>query len=272
AQKAPIYLFRVLMEAAAKAKDPQKAKSLTERAVQQSNALIKQLPGQSLRNLRYIAFGLVKKNDAFEYETPAPKLVLAALDELLKRLKSTKDESEKKQLKRLEEKALYYKSIVLTLLGKELDALKVIDKILATNKKSAYLFRLYTQKAVIYFRQKKYNEALRAIAEVTTKADRTRYKVDYWNALLLLGRIYLGKETKAATQRAVLTFQSLKEYIDKNDKELQPFKEAGYYYLARCYALLGQHEKANEVQTEYLRLYPTGKWRKLIGKLPNPAY
>ncbi|MEM2914894.1 MAG: tetratricopeptide repeat protein [Candidatus Bathyarchaeia archaeon] len=271
-QRAPIQLFRVLLEASKKAADPQKEKELREQAMKQTAFLKSDVGKLSMNNLRYLAFGLFSLNENQEYTNPAPDVSMAALDELLRRMGSEKTEENREDLNRLKEKVLYYKIVALTLLKRETEALSFIDKILAENQKSAYLFRLYQLKAGIYLEQKKYDDALIAVANITTKADRNNYKAEFWQGILLAGRIYLAKNTKPDVQKALLSFQNVVEYVDPKDEELQSIRESAYYYLAKCFALLGQREKAVEIQTRYLKEYPNGKWRKAIGNLPPSAF
>ncbi len=263
AEKAPVWLFRAFMKA-----------GQIELAMQEAKSLIQDIQQVSVTNLNYLAFGLIEQDEKLTWTSPtdeAPEVALKALDEVLRRGKDPNAIKHDK-LKRMREKALYYKAVAYMLKGDYDSAIGQADKLLAENDKTAYLFDLNLLKGITFRMKKQYDKSLDAINEVLRKADRVKYKEPYWYAIILSGKTLLEQNTKVAANKAVLRFEQVVEHIPKDDEDLVPHRELGMYLYAYTLALLGNQDKFNRVRSDYLRSYPDGVWRKEISTPPAKKY
>ncbi|OVE77394.1 hypothetical protein BVX99_02690 [bacterium F16] len=268
ADKSPIYLFRILMNAYEKELDPDKKKALLERAQSQAKAIADSITKQSKGNINLLAFKLFKSDGKGGLQSMSPELADAALDEVLSRGQDT-SHPDHGRFSRLREKAILFKGMVLDAQGNYDKGIAQIDILLKENPQSAYLFKAMTLKAQMQRKAKKYNDAKRTIGEVATKASgvRERFKREYWLAILEFGKIYAAVDSKASYKAAKTPLEQCIKGLREDEKELQDIRESAYFELFRVHKKLGDTQKALTLQNEYLRAYPAGAFASDFSKV-----
>ena len=208
-----------------------------------------------------------------------PLIAIAANEALLAIAKDKKHEDNADAVKRRELVSLRVTDGYVAMKRFE-DALSTYDRMIreeeqkkrASGKYSSFYFKVMMGQAQAFRVQGETQQAVDALNTVLSMINATSFPTVYFKAVCDLGDAMADSKDIKFVKKAAYMYQQTVEFAPRDNEEILPYIERGYFGAAWNLSRLNMTDQANEMRKAYLSEFGDGKFRKEIYSLPSPEF